>query len=304
MILLQEIITRLQNILNGTDAQTSSLTRPADYEFVVASQGFHLDYIHDNKNQKNFIPVFASQSGGEYDPVPNLSKAMFNVPIVLYFPVRFKNDFYSLNDFLSQALVGVIGNWGSQSGRCLSTISVAQFGELQEVDLQQFSQWVNENYKREINITQPYMTMSFTLSLMTARQDIAYGNDFTYTMTYRSLETGNNITSDLIWTMCGSQTSISPISQQLIGDNYAKNVCNITNRSFSLTIVPTSDDFWVEFIQQGIYNGQLAVLKPTIVRTFSSFGATISNSFIITNVSENITLGEPYSLTITFGDAL
>ena len=90
MILLTEIAKKLQDILNGTDSETSSYTRPADFDFHVQNEGYHLDNVYDPNTKKNFIPVFIESLGGQYDAVPNLERCTNSIAVTFYYPVRFR----------------------------------------------------------------------------------------------------------------------------------------------------------------------------------------------------------------------
>ena len=105
MIILTEVARKLENILNGVDEETTSYTRPFDFEFSVKAEGFHLDHIYNKNSGKNFIPVFIESLGGQYDAVPNLKRSTNTIAITIYFPVRFKNQFFAANDFLVNCFV-------------------------------------------------------------------------------------------------------------------------------------------------------------------------------------------------------
>lgn len=190
MIVLSEVAKKLQNILNGIDSETSTIERPVSYEFVVATQGFHLDKISDKETGNNFIPVFVSSMGGEYNAIKGLKQANYNIPITLYFPIRFKDNFFILNEFLVECFVGSYLNYGTLSGKCISNISVAQYGEIQDLDLKEFQTWATSLYQREIEVKEPFMSMNFTLYLSTVGDDFVFGNALNVSL---SVETPNTI---------------------------------------------------------------------------------------------------------------
>ena len=175
MIVLDEIALKLSELLNDP-----LYGNPADFNFMVETAGVHLDTIR--KEDKNFIPVFISSFGGTFNPVPHLKELTATVQVTLYFPVRFKEEFYALNDFLAENLVGTYLNWGSNSGKCVSNISLPTFGEIQNLDLNEFKQWVSSVYRKEISITEPYMSMNFSLYLTSASASFVFGNEVTLTL--------------------------------------------------------------------------------------------------------------------------
>jgi len=176
MVRLYEVAEKLGKLLNGTDSETPA-GYSADYDFQVATEGFHLDKISNKNTRKNFIPVFVGSFGGTYNPIPYLKEADYTLTVTLYYPVRFKNDFYALNDYLVECFVGKTLNYGTYSGKCLSNISVAQYGEIAPVDLEELSSWTLQTYSKEISVTESYMSMTFNLYLTTIGSDYLLGND-------------------------------------------------------------------------------------------------------------------------------
>ena len=74
MINLEDISKKISNVLNGTDNETSEISRNNSYmayEYVVQTEGFQLDYNYNMASGKNFIPVFVGSLGGAYNPVAN-----------------------------------------------------------------------------------------------------------------------------------------------------------------------------------------------------------------------------------------
>jgi hypothetical protein len=207
MILLNEVAEKLQKILNGTDSETASFSRATDFQFVVATQGFHLDNIIAESG-KNFIPVFIATMGGRFNPVSNLGQSEVNIPVTFYFPVRFKNDFFALNEYLADCFVGTQLDYGSITGKCVSNISVSQYGEIQDLDLKQFIDWTQNVYRRTIERAEPYMSMTFTLFLngsgtFTKNNETyryLYGNEakVTISFTYPSAFVYNGVTYNKI----------------------------------------------------------------------------------------------------------
>ena len=193
MIILTEVAKKIDKILNNGDSEYTK-TNPAPFEFVVATEGFHLDSISDRPNGENFIPVFISSMGGEFNPVKGLKQSNYSIPIVFYYPVRFKEIFFELGDFLEDAFVGSYFNYGLISGKAVSNISVPRYGELQNIDLKEFKEWVGSTYKREISVRELYLSMQVTLFLSTAKNGLVFGNDvtnefsFTYSGTTLTLE--------------------------------------------------------------------------------------------------------------------
>ena len=309
MILLNEVATKLQKIFNGVDAEivNKGIESPTDFYFAIETTGFHIDHIKNNQLGKNFIPVFIDSMGGDYNAVPALKQATVSIPVVIYFPVRFKEQMFALNDFLAECFVGQFLTYGTKTGKCISNISVAQYGEIQQLDLKQFATWVENKYQKTIDNMEPYMTMQFNLYLTNASQKYLYGNAVSYQLSITI--DGKTYTDDkLVWASSGTGYSNSPVAQQLIGvDNYAKNVSNISNYSKSILVYPDfTKEMWQKFLTA--YNNRetnlIESLTLTKIYDFGESNQSFAQTQLILSINENIALGDLISYTITLGDSL
>ena len=183
MIVLTDVATKLEEILNSEDC-------PTDFSFVVKSQGYHLDSIADKRKGINIIPVFLTMVGGEYNPVPNLKQANFTYGVDIWFPVRFKETFYRINEYLENVFVGKKLEIGGKVALC--NIGVAEYGEIVEVHLDQFEEWVEDTYvglvhlfKKEHDISEEYMNMHFNIFATILGDGFMFGNDVKYELSAR-----------------------------------------------------------------------------------------------------------------------
>lgn len=198
MIILEEVAKKISNILNKTDDEVSAATIPFDYQFLVETEGFYLDSIADQKTGNNVIPVFISQIGGNFDPVPNLKRGILNIRVDMWFPVSFKKNFYTLNAVLIDVFVARFLNFGEVSGKCLCNVSPFEVGEIQDVDFQQFEQFMGNRYQLKVDKMETYMNMSFTLFLTNCDSSFIYGNNIKYTLTFSRKENAIYLQPDVI----------------------------------------------------------------------------------------------------------
>jgi len=180
MIYLPEVSETLEKILNGVDHQIAGLSSPTGFEFKVWTAGFHLDNNYDKDTKKNFIPVYVDSDGGGFDPVKDIKRQTIAVNVVMYYPVRFKNDFFAITSYLVDYFVGQQLNYGTLSGKCLSNIGAIRYGEIQGLDLANFQKWVNENYPRPVEKMEYYMSLQFTLYLTNMAKGFVLGNNIHY----------------------------------------------------------------------------------------------------------------------------
>ena len=213
MIILSEVASKLEKILNGVDSETNTLTNPTPYYFVVETEGFHIDHVERPTARKNFIPVFVSSLGGQFNPVKGLKQGSYTFQVTFYFPVRFKENFFALGDFLVDAFVGSILTYGEVSGKAVSNIGAPQFGEIQDVDFKEFDSWVNDTYKKPIEKMEPYLSMVVSLFLSNAAPGLIYGNDFKYDLSFTYGDNTYSLT-DLDWDGASLQSNAQAQSEQ------------------------------------------------------------------------------------------
>lgn len=186
-MIITDIATKLQEILND---RTNALN-PTDFHFVVKSQGFALDKISNKDTGVNTIPVFVSVISGENNPVPNLKQKNRTYEINIYFPIRFKETFFALEDYLDECFVAKKVIFGSDTALC--NTSPAEYGEITGIQAEQFETWVNDTYegavrvfKQEEDINEPYMSMTLRLYTTTIGKGFMFGNDVKYNLSFKA----------------------------------------------------------------------------------------------------------------------
>ena len=237
MIILTEVAEKLSAILNGTDSETSGYTNPTDFKFLIRTEGFHIDSLHDKPSGKNVIPVFVSSMGGQFNPVKGLKQASYSIPLAFYYPVRFKEAFFALANFLADVFVGAVLNYGDVSGKAVSNINVPQYGEIQDLDFKEFEKWVNANYSLPIEVMEPYMTMNVTLFLSNAAPGLLYGNDVKINLAFTYGENTYTL-DDVDWDGASLQSNTQAQSEQEEGTNEADGFPFSTAYGSSFKIYP------------------------------------------------------------------
>lgn len=309
MILLNEVAEKLEKILNGEDAEVIllGLTPPPGFFFKVATEGFHIDSIYDMPEGRNFLPVFISSMGGNFNPVPELMQANYVIPVAIYCPVRFKNDLFKINEFIAQVFVGRQLNYGANSGRALSNISVMQMGEIVEMDLKQFKQWEETTYKMPIEVMEPYVQVTFSLYLSTAASDFVYGNDAETTLTIGGISAeeleewfggDETKTTDKISFVTQSlQSNSDPAVQQLMGEDESEGLPVGTAYASSPSIYVKDTPFYRYLINKW-FNGKAQTTTLTLNLKF--LGQTYTKTCFIQSVNLLLQKGELVTITLTF----
>lgn len=184
MINLNEVANKVSEILNSVDNPLR-----IDNErviFDVATEGYRVDSIAKREEGKNAIPVFIALAGGENQPIPNLSQQSKSFNIAIYYPIIYKDIFIDLEDYLDSVVVGKMINFGESTGECLCNLGVAQFGEIQNLDLEAFKSFVANKYEKTIEISVNWHSMILPFYATKLSKGYIFGNDLSFAlkMTY------------------------------------------------------------------------------------------------------------------------
>lgn len=298
MISILDVANKLQELLDAASDFNQ-------YQFEVKTTGFHINNISDKNTGKNFIPVFVSAMGGQNNPVPDLKQSELNIPITFYFPVRFKEDFFLLNDYLVNVFVGKFLTFGSEEARC--NISIPQFGEIVDLDLTEFKKWVDSFYQRKIEVMEPYLSMTINLYLSKSGSEFMYGDKIQITsivFTYNSdviLTESKPIVIERA--LIGSSESAP---QQAFGEKYVSGYPANLGFTQELPLIIKNNAGYRALLKACEVDKDIQNLKITVnesvpfVTTDGVANAlSISNNYYVTNYSRRIAYGSLVGISFT-----
>ena len=288
MIYLQEIVDKLNYILNDNSNPIAD-----NYTFEVNSVGYHADTIVDREKGKNLIRVFVSTMGGNFNPVYGLGEASYNIPITFYFPVRFKEDMFALDAYLHDTFVGANINYGRNSGYAVSNLSIAQYGEIQDLDFKEFKLWADGQYGKPIEVMEAYLSMSFNLYLSTISSSYVYGNEITATLEW------GTYTLPLVFASGSLQSSTQSNDEQTIGQNESDGLPYCVSYGASFQAYLGTDDASKDLLQKWLSN---QIFSQTFLLTinFPSYDASFSRQVYLASANLPIQKGQPLVLNMTF----
>ena len=303
MIVLSEVATKLENILNGNDTETSTITGRSDFIFRVEAQGFHIDHIMEKDVGTNFIPVFVGSMGGQMNPVPNLKQAEFVIPITFYFPVRFKEEIFKLNDFLVSVFVGKILTYGTLSGKALSNISIPTYGEIIGMDLQEFQKWVENVYQTSVGRkNEPFMSMSFNLYILQTDSTFAYGNEASVSLKVKNADTNPAtyyLDTAVVFADGSIQSNSEMAGQQLLDAAIPETNGLPVNTSYesSFTVYYKKNSMY-RYIIDKWFSGKTQLLDVEITMSFDT--KTFTRPCYLQSVNMSVSKGKLVTLTFSF----
>lgn len=319
MITLEQISTKLDNILNGVDEETSSLVSPANekYFFKVATEGLSFTNQNDMISGKNFIPVFVSSFGGEFNPVKGLGEANLSIQVQFYYQAELKNDFYKITEFLIDVFVGNLLTFDTQKAVC--NIEPPTYGELQTNDITKFKDWVTSTYKQPIKVSSVYMTMTMILHISTAKDiglagGFMYGNSFTTSL---SLKTSGESVYDETNPVFASNIELvtsTPSAEQILGTNSIVSLPLNTAYTKQLPLYVKNTPFYLNIFKEHFdRNLQNCILTITDTLSFKILNGGVeetqtitrdSGKYCISNVSISFTKGTLLVVTLTLSDRI
>lgn len=251
MIILTEVAQTLFKILNGFEPQNEENENPTPYYFDVQTEGFHIDHIKKPQKNGNFIPVFLCSMGGQFNPVKGLKQGSYTLQLSFYYPVRFKNDFYALGEFLADTFVGSTINYGTVSGKAVSNIGIPTYGELQGLDFQQMTKFVSDVYSLTIDEMDTYMQMVVILYLSNAAPGLIYGNDVKVDLSFTY--NGQTCTlKDIDWDGSSIQSTSQAQSEQEEGKNEGEGWPFSTAYGSSFKVYPNLNSKAAEYKYESI----------------------------------------------------
>lgn len=283
---LDSIVTLISDVLNDVDNNPVN-----EFYYDVQSTGYHADTILKREQGRNIIRVFVSQMGGSYNPVQGLGEVTLAIPITFYFPVRFKEQFFNLDEYLHDFFVG-----RSIDGM-IANLSVASYGEIQNLDFKEFKNWADNLYKTPIEVMEQYLSMTVTLYLSSINEDYLYGNEVTASLSW------DNKTMALTFVDGSVQTNSNSVDDQVLGTKEARGlpygVAFGSSFAFYLSKTTACKDFMTKWKTHWFEDNaiSLTITIPSLGTENNPF--TITKSCYLRSFMLPITKGQPMKATIS-----
>lgn len=331
MITINQIATELENILNQTSGNIPSGAKlPFDGLFAVRTEGYVLDHVHDYETGKNFFPVFLGSMTGEFNPIPDLEQVDMEIPVSIYFPVRFKSKMLEMQEFLNKVFVGRAigfnqGDDGKYGQYAVANVSLAELGEITTLDVDQFgnsilkglNQFISEQYKMPVSCSEPWICLNFSLYLSTMKNALStdegatiYGNAYYVFLQYGDWK--EIVTTDNVAIAYSTATEAQQGFTLTTGESERIGASlGVTSAiSYTFEAVVKRNAFWHEILSE-LFKGKLNPnnfeLSITLKDEYKSgedtdyaqFGFEVTE-VVCTAISTNLGTNEPLAVTFTF----
>ena len=331
MITINQIATELENILNRTSGNVPEGVKPPfDGLFAVRTEGYVLDHVHDFETGKNFFPVFLGSMTGDFNPIPDLEQIDMEVPVSIYFPVRFKDKMLEMQEFLNKVFVGrAIGFNQKPNGRygqyAVANISMSELGEITNLDVDQFgnsilkglNQFISEQYKMPVSSSEPWICLTFSLYLSTMKGALSedtdaplYGNAYYVFLQYGDWK--EIVTTDNVAVAYSATTETQQGFALGTGESEGRSSSfGVTNAiSYTFEAVVRRNAFWNEILTE-LFKGELRPnnfemaiqlkdeYKNGADTDFADFGYEVEQ-VVLTNLTTNFGTNDPLTVQFTF----
>jgi hypothetical protein len=230
--------------------------------------------------------------GGSYNPVQGLGESTWAIPITFYFPVRFKEQFFRLDEYLHEYFVG-----RKLADGTIANLSVASYGEIQNLDFKEFKNWADNLYKTPIEVMEQYLSMTLTLYLSSIDNKYFYGNEVTASLAW------SNKTMELTFVDGSIQTNSNSVDDQVLGTKEAVGlpygVAFGASFTFYLSDTTACKDFMDKWKSNWFEDNaiNLTIAIPSLGTSNTPF--TITKSCYLRSFMLPITKGQPMKATIS-----
>lgn len=298
MIKLEELQKKISNILNNIDTETMSYDNPCDdFYFAVKTYGTRLETIGNETLKRNIIPVYINLSNSNVEPIEDLGEIDTTFDFYIYFPLKYKEQFFQLGSFLLNCFNAKTLNYGNESGKALTTLSLPELNEIEDLQLNELGSFLEQDFNLPIRKTEQYGVLTFNIyfyQVANLGNDNGFilGNEVKYYFTYKGL------TEEIIAT----QRIINYEGDTYTEQNFAESETGaiVKNGITTWTINPyvRNNDFWKTFLYD-FENGDL-YNQTCILKTEYPYGTYQRELLILSCVSAD-SIGEIKVCTITLG---
>lgn len=304
MIEINELSRKLSAILNGLDDETSSIFNPAtSFDFVVKTYGTHLDSIANNLTKKNFIPVYIANFSGSVQPIPSLREEDLSYDIYIYFPLKYKDTFFRMGNFLIDCFAGKMINFGEESGYALTNLNSPTLADVQQNEFNSFQEFISENYGLPIQRTELWGVMTFSIYFhqvanLGKSDGFITGNQVKHEMSFTYDKT--EYKEELVVVSGARNLNSDTISEQRIYQLQTSGIAKNTSYIDSIQAYARDNDFWRKFIE--LYEtGLLQNMVFDYTKIYNlSRRMTFKKKAYLTQCPSSDSLGETKTFTFTF----
>lgn len=312
MIDIQEFVAKIKAVLNGTDSLVSSLPRPdtSTYFDVRSPELPFADSVASLENKQTRFPVMVEQnSAGRYEAFPNVNMWSMSLTMTFLFPVANTLAVRNYFEYLASAVNGQQINFGASSGYCVCALGVPTMGQMQYLDMNQYSQVkesVNLIFGKTVNLSREWSTMTCEFYLsgsLNAGQDegLIFGNQIEHSISF--VYQGVTYSETLVPVARSVASSAMAYEQQGLSSSLQKGIAQSGAQVATLTCMVRANDFWLKVLalKDSGYLKDTAMTLYEIWRVGGNvwFGTSGFAKCFIKDIGLTEDLGKPVSAILT-----
>ena len=257
MIDIQEFVAKIKAVLNGTDSLVSSLSRPdtSTYFDVRSPELPFADSVASLENKQTRFPVMVEQnSAGRYEAFPNVNMWSMSLTMTFLFPVANTLAVRNYFEYLASAVNGQQINFGASSGYCVCALGVPTMGQMQYLDMNQYSQVkesVNLIFGKTVNLSREWSTMTCEFYLSGSlnagqAEGLIFGNQIEHSISF--VYQGVTYSETLVPVARSVASSAMAYEQQGLSSSLQKGIAQSGAQVATLTCMVRANDFWLKIL--------------------------------------------------------
>ena len=312
MIDIQEFVAKIQAVLNGTDSLVSSLSRPdtSTYFDVRSPELPFADSVASLENKQTRFPVMVEQnSAGRYEAFPDVNMWSMSLTMTFLFPVANTLAVRNYFEYLASAVNGKQINFGSSSGYCVCALGVPTMGQMQYLDMNQYSQVkesINVIFGKTVNLSREWSTMTCEFYLSGSKnagqaEGLIFGNQIEHSISF--VYQGVTYSETLVPVARSVASSAMAYEQQGLSSSLQKGIAQSGAQVATLTCMVRANDFWLKVLALK----DLGYLKDTAMTLYEIwrvggnvwFGTSGFAKCFIKDIGLTEDLGKPVSAILT-----
>ena len=292
----------INEVAHFVEQKANELSSQKQYNILFRAKSYasFLDSrIDDELLNKEFTPIYIDNASGNYEAIPNLRKSSQSCDISIIFEASKKYQYIKFLSEFSSLFSGETLSVGSITAICNSSLPI--FSQVEPMNFTQFNDFMQANFKSAMKVTSHYIIARITLYLTSVENNAyLFSNKVKFKLSFDY--ENEHYEDDITYYQASNGMSNNPISQQLIGDDYASSINNITNYAKSIACYIKDNAFWLKFIE--LYNSRKLneATNVKLIKSYSINNAEIEIEQIILSVNENINIGDLLSFSISFID--
>ena len=293
----------INDIAHYIEEKANELSSSKKYNLLFRAKTYasFLDSVVDDEIiDKEFIPIYIDNASGSFQPIPALGEITQSCDISFFFNIEHKIKFMQfLNDFASSFAGASIT---IANTNCISNASAPIYSQVEQLNFEKFNEFMSYYFQKEVDRhTEFYVIARISMYFTNvAQNNFFFSNGIKFKLAFDYDD--EHYEDYLVYYQSSNGLSNNPLSQQLIGDDYAVSINNISNYAKSISCYVKNNEFWKKFI--ALYNSRAInnIKNVKLVKEYEFLDEELEVEQVLLSINENINIGDLLTYTFSFID--